>query len=351
MTQVDDWKIFLGNRKPHDRIDKLPAPPAWRPFRVNEPVRKRDIPPAHSLPPSMRQRGRTFQSTPEILEIVNAALYLRRPLLVTGKPGSGKSSLIDAVAYELNLGEPLRWAVTSRSVLRDALYVYDAVGRLQEQQRRDKVAPATAATDAANRDLPITNFLRLGPLGTALLPTDRPRALLVDELDKADLDLPNDLLNILEEGEFEIPELARLRAESGAEVVEVRTHRGHPGDTYPVVGGIVRTKQFPFMVFTSNGEREFPQAFLRRCLRLDMPDPCSSEERLTSIVEAHMSEFFAPPTLAAVKDRIREFVERAQKESLATDQLLNAIFLIVGKHGVPEEEKNALMRSITRSLA
>ena len=87
--------------------------------------------------------------------MVNAALYLRRPLLVTGAPGSGKSSLIDAVAYELRMGAPLRWSVTSRSTLRDALYSYDAVGRLQQK-------PGV--------DAPIGDFITLGSLGTALLP-------------------------------------------------------------------------------------------------------------------------------------------------------------------------------------
>lgn len=351
----NDWRIFLGNRKPHSLIDSLPEPPPWRPFRVREVARERTIPAADQLPPATQQRGRTFQSTPEVQDLVNAALYLRRPLLVTGRPGSGKSSLVDAVAYELGLGEPLRWAVTSRSTLRDALYVYDAVGRLQEQQRRRTAGAAPAPTPIGAEathppELPITQFLRLGPLGTALLPTDRPRALLVDEIDKADLDLPNDLLNVLEEGEFEIPELARLGGAAAAQPVEVPVHRGGPGDTYPVAGGVVRMKQFPFVVFTSNGEREFPPAFVRRCLRLDMPDPCADEDRLTAIVEAHLAEYLEEPTLALVKERIHEFVLRAQKELLATDQLLNAVFLVVGRHGVPEEEKNALIRRVTHAL-
>ena len=113
----------------------------------------------------MAHNGRAYQFTPEIIDVVNAALYLRRPLLVTGVPGSGKSSLLDAIAYELRLGEPLRWSVTSRSTLKDGLYLYDAIGRLQDQK-----AVATQGTA-------ITPYLRLGPLGTALVPTAAPTCL------------------------------------------------------------------------------------------------------------------------------------------------------------------------------
>ena len=127
--------------------------------------------------------------------MVNTALFLRRPLLITGKPGSGKSTLAHSVAYELNLGPVLRWPITTRSTLQDGLYRYDAIARLHEASLRGgtpKIGP----------------FVQLGPLGTAMVPTRWPRVLLIDEIDKSDIDLPNDLLNIFEEGEFEIPELA-----------------------------------------------------------------------------------------------------------------------------------------------
>jgi MoxR-like ATPase len=293
----------------------------------------------------MQQRGRTFQSGAETIDLVNAALYLRRPLLVTGKPGSGKSSLIDAVCWELRLGEPLKWAVTSRSTVREALYAYDAVGRLQELQRRQLAGESTD-------DLPIADFLRLGPLGTALLPTDRPRGLLIDEIDKADLDLPNDLLNILEDGEFEIPELARLANRAGgARPVPVRLHRGAADDSCPVSGGVVRMKQFPFVVFSSNGEREFPPAFLRRCLRLDMPDPATDGALLRDIVKAHLKDLAGDPLAPEVQQRIDDFVLQAAKEPLATDQLLNAVFLLTGRQGMAEAEKAEIARRITRALA
>ena len=340
-TPAADWKIFLGNRTPHDgiaRLLKLPPPP-WRPFRTETVVQERPRVASDQLRPATQQRGRTFQATPEMIEIVNAALYLRRPLLVTGNPGSGKSSLIDAIAYELKLGEPLRWGVTSRSNLRDALYNYDAVARLQATRQAH-----IEGND--NGDIPLTQFLRLGPLGTALLPTDRPRALLIDEIDKADLDLPNDLLNILEEGEFDIPELTRLAQDT----VAVRLHGSEGADSHPIKLGKVQAKQFPLVVFTSNGEREFPPAFLRRCLRLQMPDPCADIVRLTQVVEAQLGEYFNDETRPAINQRIADFVKRAATERLATDQLLNAVLLVVGRAGVPELRKDELVKAITQPL-
>ena len=113
----------------------------------------------------------------------------------------------------------------------------------------------------------ITDYLTLGPLGTALLPTRRPRALLIDEIDKADIDLPNDLLNVFERGEFEIPELARLGGSHDIREAPPGTER------FAIRDGYVRCAQFPFVVLTSNGERDFPAAFLRRCIRLRMPPP------------------------------------------------------------------------------
>ncbi|MFN6995633.1 MAG: AAA family ATPase [Aquincola tertiaricarbonis] len=339
-TQPADWRLFRGDRTPHDGIHLLPPPPPWRPFRTHTVAWERRIPADDALPPAMRKRGRTFQSTQEIVELVNAALYLRRPLLVTGNPGSGKSSLVDAIAWELRLGEPLRWSVTSRSTLRDALYSYDAVGRLHATQQA-----RSEGTEQA--ELPLSQFLRLGPLGTALLPTDIPRALLIDEIDKADLDLPNDLLNVLEEGEFEVPELARQKAAT----VAVRLHGGGPADTYPVTGGRVQAKQFPLVVFTSNGEREFSPAFLRRCLRLDMPDPCKDPKRLSDVVQAHLAEYFTGTLADEVRQRIDDFARRAATERLATDQLLNAVLLVVGRAGLPADRKEALVKAVTQPLA
>jgi MoxR-like ATPase len=163
----------------------------------------------------------------------------------------------------------------------------------------------------------IGDFLHLGPLGTALLPYGRPRVLLVDELDKSDIDLPNDLLNVFEEGEFEIPELVRVRNRTP----EVEVHTADPEVTATVRAGLVRCHEFPIVVITSNGEREFPAAFLRRCLQLRLPDP--DEEKLAEMVAAHF-----PAGADGVPELIQAYLERrVQVGGLAVDQLLNAVHL------------------------
>jgi MoxR-like ATPase len=303
------WPIFEGNNQLTDKIKSLPDAPPWRQFTTERP------------------RGSTFQAAADEIRAVNAAIFLRRPLLITGKPGTGKTSLAYAVAYELELGRVLRWSITSRSTLLEGLYRYDAIGRMQDSQLRDKATPE------------IGKYLRLGPLGTALLPATRPRVLLVDELDKSDIDLPNDLLNIFEEGEYEIPELARLDQHD----VPVRLHESQ--ETATITNGNVRCTEFPFVVITSNGEREFPSPFLRRCLRLDIQLPL--KEKLSKIVQAHLGEKIAKDA----EPLILEFLSRRNAGDIATDQLLNAIYLITQQNvmSIPAEIR-ALEDTLLRTL-
>ncbi|AOR34175.1 AAA family ATPase [Streptomyces fodineus] len=288
------------------------AQASWRIFRGDGVARPATMPPA---PPWRRfsPGGRTagplpYLVAPEHADIVNAALHLRRPLLVTGPAGTGKSSLARAVAHELILGELLRWPVNSRSSVQEALYQYDAIGRLRE---------TTLSRDRGEAEPSIGTFIRLGPLGTALAPHGTPRALLVDEMDKGDVDLPNDLLTVFEEGVFDIPELARLPEEMADVEVLTADHRG----SVTVHQGRVECTEFPVVVITSNGERDFPPAFLRRCIRLDLPMP--DEERLRAIVAAHLG----PEILPEVDDLLQAFLRRRAPGELATDQLLNAVFL------------------------
>lgn len=299
-AEGDAWRLFRGDGRVRRVV--MPEPPPWRRFGHDA------CAPSGAAP---AEPHRPYLIDQPQIDVVNAALHLRRPLLVTGHPGTGKSSLAHAIAHEMALGKVLRWPVNSRSTLADALYQYDAVGRLRE---------TTLSRDRGDQPPDIGQFIRLGPLGTALVPGDQPRVLLVDELDKGDVDLPNDLLTVFEEGEFEIPELSRLPA--GQDRALVHTHQG--GEPHLVVGGTVRCREFPIVVITSNGEREFPPAFLRRCLRLDLPDP--DERRLRAIVAAHLG----PEAVPHVDDLIRTFLARRAPGELATDQLLNAAHLRLG---------------------
>ncbi|MET9480268.1 AAA family ATPase [Streptomyces sp. NPDC006638] len=305
------WQPFYeGDGTPRD-VD-LGEPPPWRRF------------PRQAL-------DREFKPPQGLVKAVNAALALRRPLLVTGAPGSGKSTVIEQVAAELRLGDVLRWHITSRSTLTEALYRYDALGRIHAQRLEgpaggDDIAP----------------FLQLGPLGTALLPADRPRALLIDEIDKSDLDLPSDLLDVLERGEFEIAELARYREER----VSVREWGGDARSE--VERGRVRCASFPFIVMTSNGERDFPAAFLRRCVRFTMPR--LTVEALRQVVDAHLQ--VGTDRSAAVDTLVAAFVARvAGGELLAVDQLLNAVHLLTGGSAPAAEDEQEVMEIVLRELS
>ncbi|WP_431975710.1 AAA family ATPase [Micromonospora haikouensis] len=323
---MQDWWIYRGTGRPHSGILRLPPPPPWRVFD-GTPL----VPPPSSLDGGVgrrlgeQHRAVSYRPRPDELELINAALYLRRPLLITGKPGVGKSTLAYAVAHELALGPVLRWPITSRSTLAEGLYSYDAIGRLQEASLHHQLG--------TTGDLQIGRYLRLGPLGTALLPYEHPRVLLIDEIDKSDVDLPNDLLNIFEEGEYPIPELQRIAASQPRVELPV----DGSDDLVGVHRGVVRCNAFPLVLMTSNGEREFSPAFHRRCLRLDLGQP--DAEQLGAIVAAH---FGTEPT-ADTAELVELFLARRERGTLATDQLLNAIYLTVQAPdgGPPDRERLA----------
>jgi MoxR-like ATPase len=326
---MSDWKIYQGTHTPHDGIARLPGPPPWRDFAA----RGED-----------EDRGKTFQAGPREVEVVNTALYLRRPLLVTGPPGSGKSSLAYAVAWELKLGKVLRWSINSRSTLADGLYRYDALARLRDAnlEQFERARSGGEASTPGGQD--IGRYLRLGPLGTALLPASQPRVLLIDEIDKSDIDLPNDLLHVFEEGEYEIPELERLAHQEPS--VRVLPSDGEGEESRVVITrGKVCCEAFPFVVLTSNGERELPPAFLRRCVRLDIPVP--DREKLRQILQAHLQHLDP----VQVEELLAGFLTRRDSgRTLATDQLLNAVFLLTRGRALEGQERQEVLEIVFREL-
>ncbi|MEC4018357.1 AAA family ATPase [Streptomyces sp. H27-D2] len=347
---------------PYEERD-WPEGPRWRTFSGGpcQPRPPEDGEPDRRLGPV----GAVRRPSAAEVRLVNAALLLRRPLLVTGRPGVGKSGLAYRIARELRLGRVLQWPVTSRTTLASGLFEYDVIGRAQAGQawyaaQRAEAAAGTGAAGAVEEGTgeeralearpvearaEIGDFVQLGPLGTALLPHRLPRVLLIDELDKGDADLPNDLLTLFEDGWYAVPPLVRVKHQTPRAVV----HTSDPGKIAPVVEGIVRTRAFPIVIMTSNGEREFPEAFMRRCLRLDMRDP--DAEALGELVAAHFSDRLGD----SQRKLIGDFMTRSeQADGLAADQLLNAAHLATsGAYAFGEgdsTEWQAVLRAIWHPL-
>jgi MoxR-like ATPase len=186
----------------------------------------------------------SYIASEELRHAVNVAVALARPLLVRGEPGTGKTLLAENLASALHL--PLiRWHVKSTTKAKDGLYVYDTVARLHDSRFGDSVNV---------RD--IARYIKLGPLGEALSAPSRV-VLLIDEIDKADLEFPNDLLHELDVMRFRIDE-------TGKEIVAAER---------------------PIVVITSNNEKELPDAFLRRCVFHYIQFP--NRELMSEIVRVH----------------------------------------------------------------
>ncbi|MDR1778485.1 MAG: MoxR family ATPase [Clostridiales Family XIII bacterium] len=192
------------------------------------------------------QGSADYVVTPELQNAVNVAMALKKPLLIKGEPGTGKTML--ALAISEALGKQLIiWNIKSTTKAQDGLYVYDTVQRLYDSQFGEgNVAD-------------IAQYIKLGKLGEAFT-AEEQTVLLIDEIDKADLEFPNDLLWELDQMEFYIPETKET----------------------------VKAKQRPIVIITSNAEKELPDAFLRRCIfhYIEFPD----EEKMEEIVRVHYPE-------------------------------------------------------------
>lgn len=307
-----DWWVYQGNKALAD----VKTPP-WRKKQQED-------------EDATEEKDTFVPLSEELLDAVNAAIHLARPLLVTGEPGIGKSSLAKSIAKNLKT-ELLHWQITSRSVVKDALYSYDALSRLQDIQMKKPLD-----------ETGIENYLKLTALGSAFV-SDKTVVVLIDELDKSDIDLPNDLLHIFEEQEFEIAELKRMKFKEGeAPTIENGLKKQ---EARVIVNAKVVCKKFPIIIMTSNAMQEFPPAFLRRCISVEMKLLEGKEvEQLTKIVESHFSDKVGD---VEVQKIVQSFVGLKKEGLRSNDQLLNALYLILNNKEIDFETfKTTLLKSI-----
>jgi MoxR-like ATPase len=256
----------------------------------------------------MRFEGtNSYVATPDLMLAVNAAITLQRPLLIKGEPGTGKTMLAEEVAGAL--GVPLlQWHIKSTTKAQQGLYEYDAVSRLRDSQLGDEKV----------KD--ISNYIVKGVLWQAF-EQGKPSVILIDEVDKADIEFPNDLLRELDRMEF------------------------HVYETRQTVRAAVR----PIVIITSNNEKELPDAFLRRCFfhYIKFPD----KETMGRIVDVHF------PNLK--KDLLREAMEvffelrevPGMKKKPSTSELIDWLKLLVAEDIPPEALRSKDRKTVVPPLA
>jgi MoxR-like ATPase len=242
------------------------------------------------------QGSNDYVATDDLMLAVNAAITLQRPLLVKGEPGTGKTMLAEQVAAALNL-PLLQWHIKSTTKAQQGLYEYDAVSRLRDSQLSDDESAAKV------RD--IRNYIVKGTLWQAF-ESEQPVALLIDEIDKADIEFPNDLLRELDRMEFYVYETREL----------------------------IKAKHRPLVFITSNNEKELPDAFLRRCFfhYIKFPDPTTMQK----IVDVHFPGIKQELLSAAMRTFFEVRNLPGLKKKPSTSELLDWLRLLVAEDLAPE---------------
>ncbi|MFE8645534.1 AAA family ATPase [Sphingomonas sp. NCPPB 2930] len=242
------------------------------------------------------QGSQNYVATQDLMLAVNAAITLQRPLLVKGEPGTGKTMLAEEVAE--TLGMPLlQWHIKSTTKAQQGLYEYDAVSRLRDSQ--------LAGIEGSDRVKDIHNYIVKGVLWQAFT-ADRPVALLIDEIDKADIEFPNDLLRELDRMEFYCYETREL----------------------------VKARNRPLVFITSNNEKELPDAFLRRCFFHYIKFP--EAETMQKIVDVHFPSLKRELLSAAMKTFYDVRNLPGLKKKPSTSELIDWLRLLVAED-IPAE--------------
>ncbi|NMG29309.1 AAA family ATPase [Aromatoleum evansii] len=256
----------------------------------------------------MRFEGsRDYVATPDLMLAVNAAIKLQRPLLIKGEPGTGKTMLAEQVAEALGL-PLLQWHIKSTTKAQQGLYEYDAVSRLRDSQLGD------------DRVKDIANYIVKGVLWQAF-ESETPCVVLIDEIDKADIEFPNDLLRELDRMEFHVYETRKT----------------------------IQARNRPIVFITSNNEKELPDAFLRRCFfhYIRFPD----RDTMQRIVDVHFPDL--------KKDLLREALEvffglrdvPGLKKKPSTSELIDWLKLLVAEDIPPEALRAQDQRAVVPPLA
>ena len=236
-----------------------------------------------------------YVATEDLTVAVNAAVLLERPLLIKGEPGTGKTELAKQVASALGL-ELIEWNIKSTTKAQQGLYEYDAVSRLRDSQLGDE------------RVRDVGNYIRKGKLWTAF-EADQKVVLLIDEIDKADIEFPNDLLQELDKMAFHVYE----------------------------TGETVAAKNRPVVIITSNNEKELPDAFLRRCFfhYISFPD----QDTMRQIVKVHFPDIKEQLLTTALTQfyEIRE--QQGLKKKPSTSEVLDWLKLLLAEDLSPEDLK------------